>query len=262
MGRTKQNDKSIEDPTYNYDANEYNQQNLEIVALAKSVGRNLSTLTLTSAADHESLRETLNFLTTRGDKASAWEHFTSDTIGQSKFSALNTAHAFAQVSGGTGVAAITCAAATVEGWTQAYDHFHQRSSYFRCRFQISAVPVGGADIFNIGLYRDNAHYIMFHCTDPSAPTSWTVEVNDGGATDSDTLVAAPAAATWHTFEILTTDTQAEFWYDRGEAAEEYKLLDGQAPENAYCHPYVSVTSAAGGEVFRCDQVGAQDTRQL
>lgn len=262
-GRVKSNSKNPHDLNTNFTGPEYSQTVSELVATQTVLGRVRSTPGIYGDADLQSVNEIQRFLTSRWDRAGVFDHFTH-TAGLGAgihFSDLNTASAFATVAGGIGVMEVICGVGLNEGWDQGYDHFHQRSSFFRCRVQIDTVPVGAGDVYNIGIVRDATHYVMFTCTNPSVPTVWTVAINDGGGAVTDTLVASPDAATWHTFEIMTDATGADFWYDREAATYEHVRVT-QAPENASAHPLVLVNSAAGGEAWRADFIGIADTRPL
>ena len=145
-------------------------------------------------------------------------------------------------------------------FTQATLHFHQRSSYYRCRWSISDIPVGGADTMEFGIRDAGGRFVSFNLVDPTAPTNWTVEV-DNGASVTDVLTVTPAADTWYTFEILTTATDATFWYERGTVNEQKKVIT-HAPFNGICRPFCEVNQAAGTFFFFCDFMGIRDTRPL
>jgi len=263
MGREKSDDKGATDLEKNILGPEYSQMEAETLAIAKKLGTNLTTWPLYGDDELGCHDEILRWKAKRADRADSFEHFTHTTgLGPGiYFADINSAGSFNQVADACGVYGITCAAATLEGLYCGYDHHHQRYSYFYCRVRISSIPVGAGDYINVGLWRDATHYVMFRCTNPAAPTVWTVEINDGGVTDSDTLSVAPAAATWLEFEILTNETGAEFALNRGTVGEEYAELTGvQAPENGYAHPRFSMISAAGGEAIQIDEIGACDTR--
>jgi len=261
MGREKSDDKGATDLEKNILGPEYSQMEAELLEIAKKLGTNLTLPTEYGDDESGCVDEILRYLAKRADRADCFEHFTHTSgLGPGiYFVDINSAGTFNQVANACGVYGITCAAATVEGLYQAYDHFHQRYSYFRCRVKISSVPVGAADEIRVGLYRDATHYVQFICTNPSVPTVWTVEVKDGAGSDSDTLTVAPDTD-WHVFEIQTSETGADFWLDKDTVDVEHVELTGQAPENGYAHPRGSMISAAGGEAIQFDEIGARDTR--
>jgi len=260
MGRTKSNKNDPNDLDHNYRAEEYNQIALEVISLATKLGINLSEPASYGDACLGSVDELLEWFCWRADRAGAIDHFTFNAYATAIFSALNTAGSYASVAGGVGIGQIALGAGLREGFTQATYHFHQRSSYYRCRWSLSDIPVGAADYLEFGIEDAAAHFVKFHVTDPTSPTNWTVEV-DNGASTTDVLTVTPAADTWYTFEILTTATDATFWYERGAAAEQ-KVVIAAAPFNGICRPFCATTQAAGTFFFFCDYMGVKDTRPL
>jgi hypothetical protein len=260
-GRVKSNSKSANNLDVNFMGEEYSQLVTEAIATQVVLGRVRSTPGIYGDADLQGVNEIQRFLTKRWDRASAIDHFTCQIGAGIYFGDINTASGFTTVAGGIGVTQVVCGVGLREGWYQNFDHWYQRSSYFRAIWMIDTIPVGAADVFQIGIVRYATHYVHFICTNPSAPTVWTVEINDGGAIGTDVLTIAPDAATWHTFEIMTDATGADFWFDREFANYEHVRVN-QAPENGFAHPLVSVTSAAGGQAFIADFIGIADTRPL
>jgi hypothetical protein len=135
---------------------------------------------------------------------------------------------------------------------------------------MSALPATNGDLIFIGPYRDATHYVLFKSIRAAGSWPvWTVEVNDGGSTWSDTLTTgSPAdidssgAGGWVTFEILTTSTGAYFYYNRGETTGEYKGPGTQAPENARSDVRIVNDDTVGGNTINCSGVVCKDTRTL
>jgi len=266
LNASKVNKEDVTNAAQDVDADELSVNAGATLALEYQLGDGSSVLTRNGDADENNVREIMDFMCARGDRADSFEHFTglaADGAGE-RYVEINSGGAHNQVDGMCGVWGITSVAATIEGLHSTYNHHHQRYSFFRGVWRVTALPVNNAtDYFKIGLYRDATHYVMYHSTRALGVwPGWTVEVNDGGATDSALLTAAPVATTNITMEILTTTAGAYFLYMRGTASEEYEYLSGQAPENGYAHPYIAFFSNAGGESIGIDMMGGRDTRTL
>jgi hypothetical protein len=267
----KKNKEPIIDSTYGVDAAELNTHAGAIRALQTTLGDGSSVLPRDGDADEGNVRYVMDFLADRADKAGFNEHFITDSTSLAVISIhvddFGAVAARANVTGGIGVSAQTLPGGGGNtGLVATDEHFHQRSSYFRCRWQVDALPATVADPIYLGIYRNGTHYVRFYseCNNAVGPVwdAWTVEINDGGSTDSDTLTATPVAAAWHLFEILTTSAGAYFYYDRGTSSEEYVYLNGQAPEDGYADPIILASSNVGGEVLRVDSIACRDTRTL
>jgi hypothetical protein len=263
----KKNKEPIIDSTYDIDAAELNTTAGAIRALQTTLGDGSSVLPRDGDADEDNVRYIMDFLADRADKAGFNEHFITDSTSLAVISIylddFGAVAARANVTGGIGVSAQTLAAGGDTGLQATNAQFHQRSTYFRCRFQFDALPGTNGDLMRLGIIRDGTHYIRFESVRAGGSwPGWTVEVNDGGSTDSDTLTAAPVAAAWHLFEIITNSSGAYFYYDRGASSEEYFYLTGQAPENGYADPTIYINSTVGGEVLRVDSIACRDTRIL
>lgn len=265
LGVSKSNSEPIVIPSEDIDAAEWNTVAGAIRQLEIKLGDGSSALTRYGDADLNNVREAMGYMAQRADRAGVMDHFLLSAWTPAFFDDIGAVAVYAQVAGGVGVGQIIAAAGAATGFSQATDHFHQRTSYYRCRFQMATLPAGVGDTLNVGLIRDATHYVKIYagCTNAAGPvwTPWYCEVNNGGAVAGGALVAMPEAATWHTFEILSTAAGAFFYYDRGLVTEGY-LAAVQAPENGYCHPCVLVTSAAGGQVMNNDLIACRDTRQL
>lgn len=264
MGRTKTNKTSVNNLDHNFRAEEYNQQNLEIIALATKLGFDLSELPSYGDACLDSHDEFLRYLCSRVDKAGIFDHFLFNNYSTAITEDLGAVAAYGSDFDACGVANIALAAGVATGYTQTTWHFRQRYTYSRFRLKFATggtLPATNGDVIQIGVMRDATHYSFFHSTRAGgAWPVWTCEVNDGGATDSNTTVATPVANTWTIFEIITTTAGATFWLNRGTASEEKVVVSGQAPENGTARPYAAMTSAVGGENFRIDLMGCFDTR--
>lgn len=274
MGRTKSNDKDPRDLNTNFVAEEYNQQNDEIIALADSLGLVNALPTLSTASDHYAIREIMTYMTKRADKAGFYEHFVKRAGAATYSDHLNNVGAAATAYINTvadtniGVVDQTMGVGVATGWETTDDHFHFRSTY--CRFRLRVDTLAGAwaggDTIEMGIYDFAGAYVRFYALAGAGPVwpVWTVGVDDGvGGALSDTMVADSddLATGWHVFEILTTSTTAHFFYDRGGPAEEYKAL-AQAPLNARAEIYARCTEAAGGDHFYTDAIAAADTRVI
>jgi len=269
MGRTKIDGKDPNDKDKNFIAAEYNQQNDEIIAIAKKQGIDLSELPSYGDDCLDSHDEALRYLCSRVDKAGIFDHFLFNAYTTAITEDLGAVAAYGTDSDACGVADITLAAGVATGYTQTTFHFRQRYTYsrFRLRFATGGtLPINAVtpDTIQVGVMRDATHYSWFQseCTNAVGPvwSNWNCEVNNGGATDDDDMTVGPVANTWTVFEILTSTTGATFWLDRGTASEEKISLTGQAPENGTARPYAVMTSTAGGENFRIDLMGCFDTR--
>jgi hypothetical protein len=266
LGVTKADKETLVDADYQPSAAEWNNTATAILALERMLGDGATLPPGDGDSDEGNIRSTLDFLASRADKAGFNEHFTTDSTSLAVISIfvddVGAAFARAQVSGGAGVVAGTIPAVGSASLVGSDDHFHLQSTYFRCRWQLDSLPGTLGDTIAIGILRDANNYVLFEGLRGGASWgAWVVDSKDGGAATTDTMTATPAAATWVVMEILTTATASHFWLDRGEATEEYKTLS-VAPDNGYCHPYVIVTSNAGGEILRVDAVSTFDTRIL
>lgn len=272
MGRIKSNDKDPNDLDVNFTGPEWNQQSYEIVALADNLGRQLSELTVDADPDYASVNELMDKMVRRADRAGIHDHFMGSTgtgFLTIWFTAIagGGAMAYGTVAGGTGVIVQTAAMGVETGMEHVDQLFHSRHTYYRTRFQISALPGNNGDIIQMGLRRVANCYVTINSTRAGGVwPEWQGTVNDGGAIASDTLTGAGVAAgEWHVAEILAYTTGAWFFMDRGGQGgyTEYSAqVTTQAPENGQTDPIISVTSAAGGEVLRTDAVSTQDTRTL
>ena len=265
MGRTKTNKTSVNNLDHNFRAEEYNQQNLEIIALATKQGIDLSEPASYGDDCLGSHDEILRFLTTRGDRQGWNDPINGEAWPTPYMNDVGAVAAFAADSNVAGCAAITLAAGVDTGFTTTSWLFRQRYMYARFYLYLT-LPSGVADYIKIGVYRDATHYTHFYseCTNAVGPVwdPWECEVNDGGSIDTETLTATPVTGTFNVFEILTTTTGATFWLDRGTASEEKAEVTGQAPENGTAKPYAIGNSAAGGETFKLGSVSCWDTRSL
>jgi len=266
VGREKSNDKDPRHLTKNIIGPEYSQLCGELIATQKHVGTTLSEPTSYGDDCLDSHQETLEWMAMRSDRAGFCEHWLQDAYSTRWLQDIGAVGAFAHVGGAggdCGVVNITCAAGVATGYDQTYDHFRQRYTYMRVRWQIDVLLGGGADTMEIGLIRTGGGFVKFHVTAPSVPNPWTVEIDDSvNPPDSQAMGTLPDPGTWHVHEILTTVSGAHFWIDRGTAQEEHIYLSGAIPENNYCHPAVYVTQAAGGAVQSFDMMACRDTRPL
>lgn len=274
MGRSKSNDKSPRDLNTNFVAEEYNQQNLEIMALSDSLGLVNALPTLATASDHYAIREIMTYFAHRADKAGAYEHFVK-RAGAATYSdyynnvgAAATAYTNAIAGDNIGTVDQTLGLGVATGWETTDDHFHFRSTY--CRFRLRVDTLAGAwaggDTIEMGLGDFAGAVVRFYALAAAGPVwpVWTVTVDDGlGGATSDTMTADSndLATGWHNFEILTTASAGHFFYDRGGASEEYKLI-AQAPLDARTEVYAHCTHAAGGDHLYTDAVASCDTRVL
>jgi hypothetical protein len=274
MGRTKSNDKDPRDLNTNFVAEEYNQQNLEIMALADSLGLLNSLPTMSTASDHYAVREIMTYMARRADKAGVGEHFIK-RVGAATYSdyynnvgAAATAYTNAIAGDNCGVVDQTMGLGVSTGWETTDDHHHFRYTYcrFRCRVDTLAGAWAAGDTIEMGLGDFAGAFVRFYALAGAGPAwpVWTVATDDGvGGSASDTLTADSddLATGWHVFELLTTSTGSHFFYDRGGASEEYKAL-AQAPLNAHCEVYLHCTHAAGGDHLYTDAIASVDTRVL
>lgn len=278
LGVDKSNDEPVIDSTIDIDATEFTTVKGAVRQLELKLGDGSSVLTLDGDADEANVREYMDFMMTRADKAGFHDHLvhSNTNMAANQVSwyvdpiAGGANPAFATVAGGTGVSSQTLPAART-GLSQTDDIFHFRSTYFRCRFYIDTlafVPWANGDIIEVGLIRGANDYVRFRSTAAGgAFPDFTYEIYDGGAGTGAVLTgSAPAAAEWHVAEILTTSTGAYFFMDRNAAGgyTEYKsgLYTGTAPDNGQCNPFVACTCAAGGPVLSVDAISCQDTRTL
>jgi len=274
MGRSKSNDKSPRDLNTNIVAEEYNQQNLEIMALADSVGLTNALPTMSTASDHYALREVMDYFCRRADRAGAYEHFVKRAGAATYSDYLNnvgaaaTAYTNAIAGDNIGTVDQTIGAGVATGWETTDDHVHFRSTYcrFRCRVDTLAGAWAAGDTVEMGLCDFAGAFVRFYALAGGGVVwpVWTVAVDDGvGGVASDTLTADSddLATGWHVFEVLTTASAAHFFYDRGGASEEYKLIS-QAPLNARTEVYLRCTHAAGGDHLYTDAIAFADTRTL
>ena len=271
MGRTKSNKNDPNDLDHNYRAEEYNQQNLEIIAVTTKVGTDLSEPASYGDSCLDSHDEILRFLTVRADRAGFTDHICCNAFPTEHIDDIGAVGALGTDADTAGCANIVLAAGADTGYTTAAWLFRQRYTLSRFRLKFATggtLPIGVVtpDYIHVGVARDATHYTWFesHCTNAVGPvwSDWTCEVNDGGATDSDVMTVGPTANTWRTFEILTHTTGATFWWERGTASEQKIELTAQAPENGTARPYAVMNSAAGGENFRIDSMACWDTRPL
>jgi hypothetical protein len=277
LGVDKANKEPVIDSTLDSDALEHNTIKGGVRQLQLTLGKDpAGVLTVDGDADEGNVREYLEYMMPRADKAGFFEHFLEDSTVLAFCGGVTSTHiigvaggagaAFATVSGGIGVSATTLGAAAAAGLESTDAHFHQRSTYYRCRWQISALSATNGDYIYVGIRRDATHYVLFKSTRAGgAWPDWTVEVNDGGATDSAVLTGSnpsDAVGTWVNMEIFTDATGAYFYVDRKLATEYSDHLTGQAPENGQCDPVIVAISNAGGEVLRVDLVACADTRVL
>jgi len=157
------------------------------------------------------------------------------------------------IANAVGVGWIVAAAGVETGWGGVDGVFDMQDTLVKIRHRISALPVGGADILRIGLWNGANDWCLFHCTDPTNPNPWTVEVMSGGVSQgSVVLTAAPVAGAWHTFKIATTATGVTFTYDEGVEEETIACV----PPAVQADPRTTVTSAAGGENHYTDYIAA------
>jgi len=156
-----------------------------------------------------------------------------------------------------GVGSITMAAGVETGWGGADLVFDMQDADVMFRQTISALPVGAADVLRIGLWNGANDFVLFHCTDPTNPNPWTVEVMSGGVSqDSQVLTAVPnIVPNWGTFRIRTTPTSVTFNYNEGLVGAEEVTLNC-VPPAVMADPRITVTSAAGGEQHYTDYVKA------
>jgi len=263
LGATKSNVEPIVTPSQQVDGLEWNTLAGAARQLELKVGDGSAVLSRYGDPDLNNIREIMEFMSWRCDRAGMSEHFLFNSWTTALVDDIGAVGAFAQVGGGIGVGQIACAAAVATGFAQATDHFAQRSSYFRCRWQMATLPVGVGDFLQCGLIRDGTHYIkVYSQLGGGGWTPWYFEVNNGGVVAGQALAAAPSMNKWITFEIITTPIGASLVYLRGDATEEEKIDLVNAPESAYCHPAVLATSAAGGELLNCDLIACRDTRAL
>lgn len=147
-----------------------------------------------------------------------------------------------------GKCALNAGVAT-SGWATSANRFLGRSSYFAARLQIDALPTADTDYFQIGIESAFNKYVRFSSTRAGgAWPNWTVEVNDTGSTWSDVLVTgnpADMVGVWCTFEFVTTDTGAYFFYNRLKASHEEFGPGTQAPA-ADTHKYWIEWYSSGG----------------
>jgi hypothetical protein len=269
LGVDKANTDPVVTPSLNNDAAEYNNIKGAVRQLELKVGDGASVLTRNADADKENVREYMDFMMNRSDKAGYHDHFTYVLLTVAAL-AGGGAVSVAQRSGGIGVYSQTSVAGVATGLATAgaTNIFHQRSSYCRFRVQLETIAFGpwaNGDTIRYGLWRDATHYVIFESVAAGGVfPNWTVEINDGGSTDSTTLTTGPDTS-WHVFEILTTDSGAYFYLDRNTASEEYAYLNGQAPENGYCDQRSEIdctnVAAATCDLYS-DEMSCQDTRTL
>lgn len=279
LNTSKTNKEPIVNPSQDVDAAELVTCNGAVLALEHVVGDGSSVLTQDGDTDEANVREIMDFMVQRADRAGFHEHFVGDStlLGVNIVSeyldqiAGGAAPAFATVAGGIGVSSTTSGAAAQCGLRSTDNHFHSRSTYYRCRFYIDTLafaPWANGDQIDLGLWLDANNYVRFRSTAAGGVfPDYTYEIYDGGAGTGAVLTgSAPAAAEWHVAEILTTASGAYFFMDRNAAGgytEYYSgLYTGTAPDNGNCRPYVSIECAAGAPVLSVDAVSCQDTRTL
>lgn len=263
LGTTKANAEDVVDPVEDIDAAEWNTVAGAVRALETKVGDGSALLTRFGDPDLANIRETMDFMATRADRAGFMEHFLFNAWSTAWVDDVGAVGVYAQVAGGVGVGDIITAAGVATGFAQAYDHFHQRSSYFRIRPQLLTLPATNLDTIEIGLRRDATHRVVFLSTrGPGAWGEFYARVEDGAGMSQGIMATTPVLATWYTMEILTTATASTFFINRGTVTEDYRVITAQAPEDGYAHPSILVTSNAGGQHLYCDLIACRDTRPL
>lgn len=285
MGRTKSNDKDPKRLDVNFVAEEYNQQNAEIIATQEKIGIDGHDPVGTAGSLDKSFDFLLKHWVPRLDEPGYVETFTM-TPG---FLTAGVHSPYLTLIGGAAANGIDItltdalaaayatspAAPANTGWygpSIATNFWHQRSTYMGARVSMSSLPGTNNDNIRIGLYRDATHYVHFYSerAGGSWPV-WTVEVNNGGATWNDTLTTgSPAdldrsgAGGFVTFEIRTTSTGAYFYYNRGEVNAEYKGPGTQAPENARSYQFITFNDGGGvgGDTIYMSGSACKDTRSF
>jgi hypothetical protein len=275
----KVNKEPIVDNTIDVNATEIVTAHGAILALEHQLGDGSSILSIDGDVDEGNVREIMDFMLARADRAGFHEHFVAsstslpaNTVSYYVDTIAGGANpAFATVAGGTGVSSQTAAIGARTGLMGTDNHFHFYYTYYRCRFHLDTIAFGpwqNGDQIDLGLWLDLNNYIRFRCTAAGGVLpDWDYEIYDGGAGTSDTLTgSAPAAGEWHVAEILTTTAGAYFFVDRlGQGGyTEYSsgIYTGTAPHNGQCRPYASIELAAGGAVMSLDAMSCQDTRTL
>jgi len=272
MGRTKQDDKSPNDLNVNLTGPEYNQQNLEIIAAQTKLGiagHQPVGIAGTLDRSHDFL---LNNWMLRLDRQGFVETWLSTAA---HIAAIARYSQWLDIVGGAGgvtsgladsirACAVTLAAGVPSGW-DSDTIFEQQTTRLHTRLQVNVLSATDGDTIVIGLVRDATHYVTFVSTRAGgAWPNWTVGIANGGAPTTDILVTGNPSdfvGAWCTFEIISTSTGADFYYNRGETTAEYFTVTA-APENAMATFRQRITSNVGGEIIYNSASACADTRNL
>jgi len=257
MGRSKINDKSPRDLAKNFVAEEFNQHTLEIIATQTKVGTTLAEPPGFGDAVLGSHEDALLYSVARADLGSVIEHFTDSTWNTNRFEDVGAVGAFVYDGSAVGVGRMVLAAGVATGFIQNTQHWHQRSSLYRCRWVLSALPGTNGDLLEFGFYHDANNWVrIYSIRAGGAWPAWTCDVTVGGVPTTGAFVATPADVVYHTFEIMTSATGAVFWLDRGTANQE-RVAVAAPPEDAQSLPFILCTSTVGGENLDVDLIMAR-----